>query len=61
MTSREQYILAMVRLAEAEPPEFHGTETLAERVVQYAGTARPKITLDEVRQVMRTAGYVRGF
>lgn len=53
MTTRQRYILRMVRLAEAEPAEFSGTETLAERALQYMGSAYPKVTLAEVQQVMQ--------
>lgn len=55
-TDRVGFIRDMIKLAQDEPKGFHGTETLAERAVQYAGTARPRVTVEEVWITMERMG-----
>jgi hypothetical protein len=50
---RRKFILRMAILAADEPTEFHGTDDLLSRTVQYAGSATPEVTRREVETVLQ--------
>jgi hypothetical protein len=49
---RRKFIKGIIWLAEHEPLKFHGDETLVERTVEYGSSAVPKVTKEEVEEVL---------
>jgi hypothetical protein len=50
--ARRGFIVRMARIAEEEPPEFREGDDLVTRTLDYAGSARPRVTRDEVERVL---------
>ena len=50
--ARHAFILRMASLARREPEKFWSGDDLVTRTLQYAGSARPRVTRAEVEAVL---------